>query len=411
MLSGVMHEYELNNGFSFQGILFEKIDNVSFLLSLVGSYDGKSLFSNNIEIELIERKMSLNVKGNEITDKIYDRIRINLLNSYNLENTSSKVFSISSLDSINNNSIDNLFMFIKVIICEKIYENIESNGYFINTNLKNKFDKNFSSFQLIVENIIIQALNRVLCSKLKNQFEVFRSLTNKHYHLCIDGLDVAGKETLSKNISEFLRDNKFIKENNFEIINPSSPDYNTLSGNIIKDILKNFDSNVFLVPRKSKQILINNLMTFNRTLDYIKNFTFEDKVIYIHDRWFTSSLLYNAVEDFDNSLYIMSDEVNYNLEYNFNPNLDKLIIIFKNTIESEELHKKLINDKLDKDNNETFEFQNEINRRIKLLLDNMDKVNYRFKLPPIESYNIGDLFDINGDNFISICNSIIEKIK
>lgn len=411
MLKGVMHEYELNNGFSFQGILFEKIDNISFLLSIIGSYDNISLFGNNVEIELVESKMSLNIKGNEITDKIYDRIRINLINSSDSENNISKVFYINNLDIINNNSIDNLFTFIKVIICEKIYESIENKGYFNNTELKNKFDKYFSTFQLVIENIIIQSLNRILCSKLKNQFEIFRTFNKNYYHLCIDGLDVAGKETLSKNITNYLKNNKFIKENNFNIINPSSPNYNTLSGNIIRDILKNFDSNIFLTPRRTKQILINNLMTFNRTLDYINNFNFEDNVIFIHDRWFTSSLLYNAVEDFENSFYIMSNEVNYNLEYDFNPDLDKLIIVFKNTKESEELHKKLINTKLDKDNNETLDFQNEINRRIKLLLNNTDKVNYQFKLPLIEAYNIGELFDINGDNFLSICNSIIDKIK
>lgn len=165
---------------------------------------------------------------------------------------------------------------------------------------------------------------------------------NKLFICCIDGLDVSGKETLSKYLYNEL------KRYNLNVILKSFPDYESRSGKKILNLL-----------HKGKLDKIDELFSLNR-VEYFKKLKIEQDTILILDRYTYSTLFYNS----DKGIELFKKEMNYSL-------IPDLTIIINATQKiAKKLHYQLINSKPNKDKNETIEKQIEVSEMI------TDRISY-----------------------------------
>lgn len=122
--------------------------------------------------------------------------------------------------------------------------------------------------------------------------------TNKIYLYAIEGLDASGKETASKGVCKLLKDN--IQDMN--IILKSFPDYNTLTGARIKELL-NKDRTEEENDEMEELFIQNRKYAIEdiRNMDLI-----HDKTIVICDRYYFSSLFYDTEINVDSSKDILN---------------------------------------------------------------------------------------------------------
>ena len=197
----------------------------------------------------------------------------------------------------------------------------------------------------------------------------------------IEGLDVAGKETLANNIANYIKEhlpkeyNHLCEHIGFKVWMHSFPTYSYSVGKKIKHILTN-------VPVEERnQNELDMLFAYDRLFTmstYLKKFAEKDHMfhILIVDRYYMSNLIYSTAaaikkgvkfEETDDKTVADSIITNTNsgwqyiVEQKALPRPDVMYMIYRQTEEGTNKHRELIASKAEVDLNETDEFQSTLN--------------------------------------------------
>lgn len=215
---------------------------------------------------------------------------------------------------------------------------------------------------------------------------------SKLFIISVDGLDVSGKETFCKNlkmtlISE-LADKNLL---NVNVSMVSFPRYETKIGSDIKKIL-----NMNLKDRESLSDHLEELFKTDRITffnDYFENVYDDSKMnIIICDRYSFSNYIYSHLKimnEFDiptRSLFEENEFRKLSKELEVVPVPDLTVIFNRITKESEIIHRNLLEEKSDKDKNETESIQKYLSDVIKNdLIHNISKLTKKLLVIPIGS--------------------------
>lgn len=177
------------------------------------------------------------------------------------------------------------------------------------------------------------------------------------YIVELEGQDASGKETFAKSLAEYI--NEFEWGVNLNVVNVSFPDYTSVYGKKVKEILHQ--------PLYERdEFLLDDLMMLDRRsrMEYemIMASITGDTVI-ICDRYHFSGFAYSNRNRYRAAETFLE-------EWNTLPKPDFILHFVETNEKSREIHKKQISEKTDKDSNETMDFQDII------LTNYWDKMDY-----------------------------------
>lgn len=200
----------------------------------------------------------------------------------------------------------------------------------------------------------------------------------------IEGLDVAGKETLANNIAEYIKEhlpqeyNHLCEHLGFKVWIHSFPTYSYAVGKKIRRILTNIPVEERNQNELDMLFAYDRLFTMNT---YLKKFAEKEHMfnIIIVDRYYMSNLIYSTAAavkkgvKFDDENQTVADAImrdtnsgwQYAVEQRALPQPDVMYMLYRETEEGTNRHRNLIASKTDIDLNETNEFQSTLNTVIK----------------------------------------------
>lgn len=302
------------------------------------------------------------VKASEL--KNYDQVKPNL------QELISSIYTLVSSSAIK--SFENFYDFLGKELFNQIFYKVSSSS-------KHVYLIMFTMWG-IISYIIHKNFDNskgFLSSKFKKNYKCF----------VVEGLDVSGKETLSKSLvnNPVYRNKLKEKFKVKDIIYMTSPDYETDTGRHIKRILQD---KTISNENNIKQEYMDYAMAVNRIFAMLElAMKREDKIdiktLVIYDRYFTSSSIYNDKPN----LTLIKEEEKFLLD------IKLILCIGTFTEESKKLHSELISNKIKEgssDCNETMAVQIKTNYNI---VNNIGKdFNLSNKIP-IYYYSVGELFE------------------
>ncbi|MDY5646990.1 MAG: hypothetical protein SPF22_08310 [Candidatus Onthovivens sp.] len=191
--------------------------------------------------------------------------------------------------------------------------------------------------------------------------------------ITIDGLDAAGKETVSRALAKRINTIK----NTDRCVNFSFPRYFNESGKFIKSVLSNSEF-LKLVPDDRKPYLISELFIANRHEFFTSmKDEFDAGGIYVFDRYSASNILYQGVgmTDFElNQLINYNKTLEYDVYKNYKPTYSFFLRVPYKVLRDRIKFRESLKSGEDNDNYEKDAFLKSVYHLSEYMLTNQDKI-------------------------------------
>ena len=191
--------------------------------------------------------------------------------------------------------------------------------------------------------------------------------------ITIDGLDAAGKETVSRALARRINTIK----NTDRCVNFSFPRYFNESGKFIKSVLSNSEF-LKLVPDDRKPYLISELFIANRHEFFTSmKDEFDAGGIYVFDRYSASNILYQGVgmTDFElNQLITYNKTLEYDVYKNYKPTFSFFLRVPYKVLRDRIKFRESLKSGEDNDNYEKDAFLKSVYHLSEYMLTNQDKI-------------------------------------
>ena len=191
--------------------------------------------------------------------------------------------------------------------------------------------------------------------------------------ITIDGLDAAGKETVSRALARRINTIK----NTDRCVNFSFPRYFNESGKFIKSVLSNSEF-LKLVPDDRKPYLISELFIANRHEFFTSmKDEFDAGGIYVFDRYSASNILYQGVgmTDFElNQLITYNKTLEYDVYKNYKPTYSFFLRVPYKVLRDRIKFRESLKSGEDNDNYEKDAFLKSVYHLSEYMLTNQDKI-------------------------------------
>lgn len=218
--------------------------------------------------------------------------------------------------------------------------------------------------------------------------------------ITIDGLDAAGKETVSRALARRIN---AIKDTD-KCVNYSFPRYFNETGKFIKSVLSNSEF-LKLVPDDRKPYLISELFISNRHEFFTKmKEEFDAGGIYVFDRYSASNILYQGVgmTDFElNQLIAYNKTLEYDVYKNYKPTYSFFLRVPYKVLRDRIKFRESLKSGEDNDNYEKDAFLKSVYHLSEYMITNQDKIavhdlfNYIIDAvdPNMRLYTVDELVD------------------
>lgn len=191
--------------------------------------------------------------------------------------------------------------------------------------------------------------------------------------ITIDGLDAAGKETVSRALAKRINTIK----NTDRCVNFSFPRYFNESGKFIKSVLSNSEF-LKLVPDDRKPYLISELFIANRHEFFTSmKDEFDAGGIYVFDRYSASNILYQGVgmTDFElNQLITYNKTLEYDVYKNYKPTYSFFLRVPYKVLRDRIKFRESLKSGEDNDNYEKDAFLKSVYHLSEYMITNQDKI-------------------------------------